>query len=243
VAPVLGFVAELFLSEKYAIISDKIGHPKSLIVGKHAQSIDTKIFDRIKRNASGRVFSARDFLDLGSRPAIDQTLSRHCRAGRLRKVARGLYDLPRIDPQLGQLSPNFDAIAEALKGRDAIRLQPTGAHAANMLGLSDQVPVKIVYLTDGPSRRVTVGGLDIVLKHTTTRNMATAGRLSGLVIQALRWLGKNHVDDKIVAKLRRNLKPADRAALVRDAPYAPAWIAEIMCKVAAQVLPKIGARQ
>ena len=222
----------LLLSEKYVIISDKIDHRKTLAMGKHAQSIDTKIFDRIRRNASGRVFNARDFLDLGSRPAIDQTLSRHCRAGRLRKVARGLYDLPRIDPQLGQLSPNSDAIASALKGRDAIRLQPTGAHAANMLGLSDQVPVKIVYLTDGPSRRVTVGGLDIVLKHTTTRNMATAGRLSGLVIQALRWLGKNHVDDSIVARLRRNLKPADRVALVRDALYAPAWIASIFHQLA-----------
>ena len=196
-------------------------------MGKHTQSIDTKIFDRIKRNASGRVFTARDFLDLGSRPAIDQTLSRHCRAGRLRKVARGLYDLPRNDPQLGPLSPNTDAIAAAIKGRDAIRLQPTGAHAAHMLGLSDQVPVNIVYLTDGPSRRVTLGGLDIVLKRTSTRNMATAGRLSGLIIQALRWLGKDNVDDGIVAKLRRNLKPSDRAALVRDAAYAPAWIARI----------------
>jgi hypothetical protein len=213
----------------------------TLIMGKHAQSIDTKIFDRIRRNASGRVFSARDFLDLGSRPAIDQTLSRHCRAGRLRKIARGLYDLPRTDPQLGQLSPNSDAIADALKGRDAIRLQPTGARAANMLGLSDQVPMQIMYLTDGPSRRVTVGGHDIALKHTTTRNMATAGRLSGLIIQALRWLGKDQVDDNIMAKLHRNLKPADRAALVRDAPYAPAWIAKVMRRISEESLPEIGA--
>lgn len=196
-------------------------------MGKHAQSIDTQIFDRIKRTAAGRVFTARDFLDLGSRPAVDQTLSRHFRAGRLRKVARGLYDLPRIDPQLGQISPNADAIADAIKTRDAIRLQPTGAHAANMLGLSDQVPANIVYLTDGPSRRITQGGLDIVLKHTATRNMATAGRLSGLIIQALRWLGKDHVNDGVIDKLRRNLKPADRAALVRDARYAPVWIAKI----------------
>ncbi|MFM9968198.1 MAG: DUF6088 family protein [Burkholderiales bacterium] len=201
-------------------------------MGKHAQSIDTQIFDRIKRNAVGQVFNARDFLDLGSRHAVDQTLSRHSRAGRLRKVARGLYDVPRIDPQLGQLSPNSDAIANALKSRDGIRLQPTGAHAANMLGLSDQVPVKIVYLTDGSSRHLTYGGLDIVLKHTTTRNMATAGRLSGLIIQALRWMGRNRVDDDIVAKLRRNLKPNDRAALVRDVAYAPAWIARIFHRLA-----------
>ena len=201
-------------------------------MGKHAQSIDTQIFDRIKRTASGRVFTARDFLDLGSRQAIDQTLSRHCRAGRLRKVARGLYDLPRRDLKLGSVSPNLDAIAAAIKGRDAIRLQPAGAHAANMLGLSDQVPMKIVYLTDGPSRRVTTGGLDIVLKHTTAKNMATAGRLSGLVIQALRWLGREHVDDQVVAKLRRNLKQADRDALLRDVRYAPAWIAGIFRELA-----------
>ncbi len=196
-------------------------------MGKHARSIDTQIFERIKRNTVGRVFNARDFLDLGSRHAVDQTLSRHSRAGRLRKIARGLYDLPRIDPQLGQLSPNSDAIANALKSRDGIRLQPTGAHAANMLGLSDQVPVKIIYLTDGPSRHLTYGGLDIVLKHTTTRNMATAGRLSGLITQAFRWMGKDRVDDGVVEKLRRNLKTSDRAALVRDAAYAPAWIARI----------------
>lgn len=206
-------------------------------MGKHAQSIDTQILDRIRLGA-GRVFSARDFFDLGSRPAIDQTLSRHSRAGRLRKIARGLYDLPRTDPQLGTLSPNFDAITTALKDRDAIRLQPTGAHAANMLGLSDQVPMKLVYLTDGPSRRVSVGGLDIALKHTSARNMATAGRLSGHIIQALRWLGKDHVDDGILVKLRRNLKPADRAALVKDVSYAPAWIARIFRQLAADQAPE-----
>lgn len=202
-------------------------------MGKHAQSIDTQILDRIQRRPAGKVFNARDFLDLGSRHAIDQTLSRHSRSGRLRKIARGLYDLPRTDPQLGTLSPNIDAIAKAIKGRDAIRLQPAGAQAANMLGLSDQVPMKLVYLTDGPSRHVSVGGFDIVLKHTTVRNMATAGRLSGHIIQALRWLGKDHVDASVLDKLRRNLKPADRAALVRDVLYAPAWIAKIFRQLAA----------
>ena len=196
-------------------------------MGKHTQSIDTKIFDRIKRNAGARVYTARDFLDLGSRHAVDQTLSRHSRAGRLRKVARGMYDLPRIDPQLGPLSPRLDAIAAAIAGNHSIRLQPAGAYAANMLRLSDQVPMKIVYLTDGASRHLNYGGLDITLKQTSTRNMATAGRLSGHIIQALRWLGKDHVDDAVLAKLRRNLLPADRAALVRDTRYAPAWIAKI----------------
>ena len=97
-----------------------------------------------------------------------------------------------------------------------------------MLDLPDHVPMKIMYLTDGPSQRATVGGLDIALKHTSARNLAIAARLSELIIQALRWLGKDQVDDNIVAKPRRNLKPADRAVILRDAPYAPAWIARIL---------------
>ncbi|OGA04573.1 MAG: hypothetical protein A3H35_17585 [Betaproteobacteria bacterium RIFCSPLOWO2_02_FULL_62_17] len=201
-------------------------------MGKHAHSIDTQVIDRIQTAAGGRVFTPRDFLDLGSRYAVDQALSRNCRAGRLRKVTRGLYDVPRTDPQLGRLSASTDAIADALRGRDAIRLQPTGAYAANMLGLSDQVPMKIVYLTDGRSRRVTIDNREIVLKRTTPRNMATAGRLSGLVIQTLRWLGQKNVDDTVIAKLRRNLKPADRAGLLADVQFAPAWIATIFRRLA-----------
>ncbi|MEO8202309.1 MAG: DUF6088 family protein [Betaproteobacteria bacterium] len=201
-------------------------------MAKHANSIDSQVINRIQANGNGQVFSPRDFLDLGSRPAVDQALSRHSRAGRLRKVGRGLYDVPRADPQLGPLSASASAIADALKGRDAIRLQPTGANAANMLGLSDQVPVRLVYLTDGRSRRLIVGNREIVLKHTTPRNMATAGRLSGSVIQALRWLGRSNVDDAVLAKLRRNLKSDDRAALLADAQYAPAWIAKIFRQLA-----------
>lgn len=201
-------------------------------MGKHAQSIDSKILARIQAAGVGQVFSPRQFLDLGSRDAVDQALSRHCRAGTLRKVTRGLYDLPRTHPRFGQLAASSDAIAAALKGRDAIRLQPSGAYAANILGLSDQVPVRLVFLTDGPSRCVTVGRREIILKRTTPRNMATVGRASGMVIQALRWLGKRHVDEKIVSKLRRNLKPEDKATLLKDAHLAPAWIGAIFHQLA-----------
>jgi len=201
-------------------------------MGKHSQSIDSKILSRIAAAGKGDVFTPRQFLDLGSREAVDQALSRHARTGTLRKLARGLYDLPQTHPRFGELTTSSDAIAAALKGRDAIRLQPTGAYAANILGLSDQVPMRLVFLTDGPSRRVTVGNREIVLKRTTPRNMATAGRASGLVIQALRWLRKDNVDEKVVAKLRRNLKPEDKATLLADAHLAPGWISAIFHQLA-----------
>jgi len=126
----------------------------------------------------------------------------------------------------------MDDIARALAGRDASRLQPSGAHAANVLGLSDQVPVRAVYLTDGRSRTVQIGKRTVVLKKTTPRNMATAGRISGTVIQALRWLGLRHVDDQLIAKLRRRLSESDRKQLLADTRFAPAWIAGVMRRLA-----------
>lgn len=201
-------------------------------MAKHAQSIDTLVLRRIRSRGAGRVVSATDFLDLGSRHAVDVALARHARAGAIRNLARGLYDLPRRDSQLGLLSPSVDSIADALRGRDAVRLQPAGAYAANLLGLSDQVPMRIVFLTDGVARQVRIGGLQIVLKRTTPRNMATAGRISGLVIQGLRHVGKQHADDRVVAVLRRRLTASDKQQLLHDLRLAPAWVAQIMRQIA-----------
>ena len=120
----------------------------------------------------------------------------------------------------------------ALADKDSSRLQPSGAYAANLLGLSEQVPAKVVFLTDASDRRVTVGKQEIILKRTTPKNMATAGRTSGLVIQALRYLGQDRVDDAVVVHLRNRLSPADRQQLMKDIRYAPAWIGEIFRRLA-----------
>jgi hypothetical protein len=201
-------------------------------MGHHAHSIDSQILRRFTASRGDRVFTAGDFLDLGSRNTVDAALSRHARAGRIRKLTRGLYDLPKRDPQLGLLMPSVEMVAQALRGRDAVRLQPSGAYAANRLGLSDQVPMKVLFLTDGAARRVRIGKLQISIRRTTPRNMATAGRISGLVIQALRYLGQRHVDDRIVATLRSRLSDADRRQLLKDIRFAPVWIANFMRQVA-----------
>ncbi|HCA79032.1 MAG TPA: hypothetical protein DEP53_04790 [Bacteroidetes bacterium] len=196
------------------------------------QSIDSKILSRIYGRGKGSVVTPGDFLNLGSRQAVDLALHRLAKKGTLRRLARGLYDYPRVDADLGLLSPTTEAVVKALKGRDNVLLQPSGGYAANLLGLSDQVPMKIVFLTDGPARRVQLGKQVIVLEHTTPRVMATAGRVSGLVIQALRHIGQRHVDDSTVAHLRKQLSDDDRKQLLRDIRYAPAWIAAILRRVA-----------
>ena len=196
------------------------------------QSIDSKILSRIYGRGRGCVVTPGDFLDLGSRQAVDLALHRLVKKGTLRRLARGLYDYPRTDPDLGLLSPTTDAIVKALRGRDNILLQPSGGYAANLLGLSDQVPMKIVFLTDGPGRRVQIGKQVIIFQHTTPRAMATAGRISGLVIQALRHIGQRHMDDAVVNRLQKRLSDDDKKQLLQDIRYAPAWIAAIVRRVA-----------
>ncbi|MEI7637780.1 MAG: DUF6088 family protein [Syntrophus sp. (in: bacteria)] len=197
------------------------------------------MLSRIYGGGKGCVVTPGDFLDLGSRSAVDLVLHRLVKKGTLRRLARGLYDYPRTDPELGPLSPPTDAIVKAIKGRDKILLQPSGGYAANLLGLSDQVPMRIVFLTDGPARRVQLGKQVIMLKHTTPRAMATAGRVSGLVTHALRHIGQRHVDDAIVARLQKRLSADDRKELLQDIRYAPAWIAAILRRVAGPDFPVI----
>ena len=196
-----------------------------------SESIENKMLHRIAGKKKGWVFAPTHFLDLGNRAAIDQALSRLVRSGDIRRLTRGLYDHPQKHPDFGDMPPSVDRIAAALAEKDNLKIQPSGAYAANLLGLSDQVPAKIVFLTDGSSRMVQVGNWRIKFKKTTPKNMATAGRVSGLVIQALRYMKQENIDDKIINKLKRRLSVEDKKQLVSDLRYAPAWIEKVVRKL------------
>lgn len=200
-------------------------------MNKNLHSINKKIVSRIYGHDRGWVFTPKHFDDLASRSTIGTVLQRNKDAGVIRQLARGLYDYPRQHDSLGVLAPSIDAVAQALKGRDAVRIQPSGAYAANQLGLSDQIPMKVVFLTDGRSRKVQIGNQQIILKQTTPRNMATAGKISGLAIQALKHLGKKQIDANIINKLSQRLDGNQKKQLMKDIPYAPAWIADIFRKL------------
>ena len=202
-------------------------------MGRHPQSTDSKVLDRINQQPPGWVFSAADFRDLGTPVAVRLALMRQARKGGIRKVGRGLFDRPRQMARLGRvLPPLSENVVQAMQARDHSRVIPSGAHAANLLGLSTQVPVRAVYLTDGRARTVSLGQQQIVFKHAATRQMATAGRISGTVIQALRWLGRDHIDATTIATLRRRLSDDDKKQLLQDLRYAPAWVAAIVQQVA-----------
>jgi hypothetical protein len=201
---------------------------------KQPKSVDAKVLRRIRGRGPGAVVVPSDFLDVGSRAAVDLVLHRLVNKGIIRRLARGLYEYPKTHPTLGTLAPSIDAIAGALAGKDRLRLQPAGAYAANLLRLSEQVPMKAVFLTDGRSRKVKIGRREIILKRTTPRNMATAGRMSGLMIQALRHLGQSNVSMKRIAHLHDLLKEKDRKQLLDDLPLAPAWMHPFLRAIAGE---------
>lgn len=197
-------------------------------------SIDTRIAQRVGRSARGAVFTPAMFTQLGSRAAIDKALQRQVAVGALRRLSRGLYDKPRYDELLGTLWPSVDAVVKAVVGKDKLRVQPAGIYAANLLGLSEQVPAKVVLLTDGTSRSVRAGPMHITLKRTSPRTMAAANRLSGLVIQAFKSLGPRHITPQRLAHLRKTLPAAERARLLADLNLAPAWMRPMLRDLAEQ---------
>jgi predicted transcriptional regulator of viral defense system len=197
-------------------------------------TLTEKIQRRLRTREEGDVFVTGDFLDLGTRAAVDQALSRLTRQGAIRRIRRGVYDRPRVNARLGiALSPVPEKVANAIACRGASRLQVAGAQAANALGLSTQVPARIVYLTDGTPRTVHVGKQTLVFRHASPRNMATAGRTSGTVIQALRHLGKKNVDEEVIQRLRQSLSVKEKTVLKKDRLYAPGWMQPIFDKILA----------
>ena len=201
-------------------------------MSKHTNSVDTIVIPRIQAQGAGWVFTPADFANLGSRTAVATALKRYKAAGTIRLLGRGLYDTPRVHPLLGLLWPSMESVTKALERKEGIRLPPTGVYAANWLGLSEQVPAKVVFLTDGATRTVTVGPTQISLKRTTPRNMAAAGELSGLLIQAFRSLGAANITPQRIARLRETLPEQERARLLQSIALAPEWMHVYLREVA-----------
>lgn len=198
-------------------------------------SLKYQIVTRIRAKGRGHVYFSKDFLDLGGRGTIDVTLSNLAKSGFIRRLSRGLYDYPRYNVKLGgELSPAVDQVAEAIARKRGWHIIAFGALAANLLGLSEQVPAKVVYLSNGPSKIVNVERLKIHFKHAEPKEMRIKSSMSNLVFQALRCMGKNHVDNKVVRKIQRMLKTKDRRRLIKDARYQSDWIYEMSKKISAE---------
>lgn len=191
---------------------------------KTNNSTADRIWRRVRKAGPDTLFHAGQFLDLETRTAVDKALSRLVASGVLRRLARGLYYQPRQHPVLGEILPPVETVAQALAARDRVRLQPFGGHAANLLRLSDQVPARVVFLTDGKPRKIRYGRQVIELRRASPRMMAAAGRTTGLVIAGLRFVGKANITPERVVHLRKLLSKEDRRRLMEDIALAPAWM-------------------
>lgn len=188
--------------------------------------IADNIMQRVSAHDSGRwVCTPKDFLDLGSREAVDQALSRLAKAGQLRRVSHGLYDMPRISNVLNRPAPvDLDAAIAALARRDGVRIMPDGLVAANQLGLTNAVPARVSYVTDGHSRTLKIDGRTVRFRHAGPNVMRWAGRPAAPVVQALRWLGpRAAADGEIVSTLNRHLPDKVKLDLLHNSRDLPGW--------------------
>lgn len=194
-------------------------------------SVPDRIMKRVRARGRGSVFTPSDFLTVAARPSVDQALSRLVKSGQLRRLARGLYDFPKLHPKLGALSPAPDEVAQALARETGSRVQIAGARAANALGLSTQVPAQSTYLTDGPSRRVVLGKRVVDLRHASPKHLIAPGSPAGTVFQALRHVGPVRAAD--VAQIAaRQLSANDKKRLASTARHAPAWMRPTLVSIA-----------
>lgn len=192
-------------------------------------SITDKILQRIKNKRRGWVFGPGDFLDIGSRAAVDQVLSRLVKRDVIRRQSRGIYDYPKHHPSFGLLSPDADSLARVIAAGDDI--SPSGAMAANMLGLSTQVPAKPTYVTNGPSRTRTIDGQIITLKHAKVPLLKDVPDSVNLLLQAFSYLGKSNMDDRIINHSASVLPNSDMSKLHKNMKRLPGWLADVVHKI------------
>lgn len=195
------------------------------------QSIEQRIITNISKRGRGKIIFPQDFAAYGTSNAVQKAFGRLVSSGKLIRVSQGIYCYPKIDKVLGLgiLHPTFEDIAAAIAKRDKARIVPTGVFALNKLGLSTQLPMNVVYLTDGSSRKVKLhGDKGIVFKHTAKKNLAFQNDMAMLITFALRELGEDNVSDSMLVQLKKNLTQIPLESLKRDFPLIPAWIRELI---------------
>jgi len=194
------------------------------------KSVETHILEKIRTIPKGVLIFPEDLQHLGSAEAVRVALHRLEKESILNRVAQGIYVRPKISKLIGQLVPSAEEVAEAIAKRDRIRTLPTGSYALNAIGLSTQVPMNIVLLTDGSPRIIKVGKRTIKFKKTTPKNLMAKGKISRLAIQALKEIGNGKVTEEEERKILALLKREDEKDLKHDIALAPVWIQKIMRK-------------
>ena len=195
------------------------------------QSIENTILNSIKKRGRGTVFFSSDYSKVGEKSAVLKAWERMAAGGTIVRVARGIYCYPKIDKELGfgTLYPTYEEIAQAIAKRDKARIVPAGIYAMNRLGLSTQVPMNVVYLTDGSSRKVAINGnKGIQFKHVAPKNLAFQNQLAQLINSALKEIGQDNITEKDKTRIKSLLSNESKDNVMQDVKLMPDWIASII---------------
>lgn len=198
-------------------------------------STEYKTLIKIKKAKRGTLFFVENFVKIANAKTVNKALERMVKTGELQRLSKGIYYRPANSKLIGELTPNIETVVLAIAKRDKARIVPTGSYALNQLGLSTQVPTNFIYLTDGSARKLIIGNSRITFKKTSPKNVSAVGEISGLVIQALKTIGKDNVKFNEIEHIQNLLKKEKHTRLEHDIRLAPAWIREIMIPVLKQL--------
>lgn len=188
------------------------------------ESVENKIISYIKRKPKGELLFAEDFIAFADTKRINKALERLHDQKQLTRVAMGIYTRPKEDPIIGKVLPTVEQVARAIAKRDKARIIPTGAQALYQLGLTNQVPMNVVFYTDASDRKIQVGKRKITFKKGAARNLSYKGKLSTLAIQAMKSIGKDKIRPEEIELIQNRIKEEDPKLLQHDLRLAPAWI-------------------
>jgi len=192
------------------------------------QSVENKIINYLKYRPKGKIYFLDDFSLLANSESVRKSLSVLVKKGILIRLTQGIYLYPKIDKEFGVLYPSIDDVCHEIARRDKARIEPTGIFALHRLGLSTQVPMNVVYLTDGIPRKINYRNRIIKFKKTAPKNLSMKGEISSLVVFALKEIGKSSVTDVMKLQLSQVLMRENLSNIKHDALLAPKWVSELM---------------
>ena len=188
------------------------------------KSSKNQIETKISKSSFGEIFFLADFSKYGSSDNIRKVLSRLENEGLVERLAQGIYLKPKKDPLLGTIYPTTEEIAKQIAQRDKARISPTGVLALYLLGLTTQVPLKAVYLTDGSQREIKIGNRTIQFKKTVPKSFAIKDELLHLIVQAFKEIGQKNVTDEFLIQIQPNVQQLNNEVVQKQLKYAPVWI-------------------
>jgi len=199
-------------------------------------SVLKQIESVLKKKNPGEVFFVVDFIEIGDYDTVRKSLQRLTERGQLIRLSKGIYYYPKKDKLLGTVYPSAEQIGNAISKRDKARIIPTGSYAMYRLGLTTQIPMNVVYLTDGSARKISIGKQTVTFKKTSPKNLSSENRLSNLIIQALRAIGKENLTSAHILQIKTIILDSNETdALRNDMMQAPVWIRKTILEILNEV--------